>query len=1157
MSASEPRFSTDAGSLRAAFGLDGTVLDEVRAVGALLAARVPQMLEAFYGWLSGLPEYPQFFTDGRLLAQVKAQQVQYWEDFLRAEVDDGYVHRRRIVGQTHARIELGLLIYLQAMEFVSRWFRRQVEASEELRLLPTAVFSVRKLIEFDSAIVVDTYGRLTARRLDDQRVRLEQVATVMRAVAEGDLQHRIQAQGPADILGSSLNEMVDSLRRIAQEMGAIARGEFSGQFIARGPRDQLGVALQAMTLALRQSAQRNEELIWVANVQTQVREAMGGNPSVQELSRRVLSELCRALKAHVGTKYVLEGDQLRLVATYATASGDGVRERWLLGEGLVGQAAEEKRRILVTDVPKDSLRIRFSTGEAIPGNVVVFPVLHEGEVHGVIELGVLNSFAAHELDLLDRVSPSIGLAVSAAVARAQAQQLLEESQAQSEELTAQQEELRQVNDVLAEQARALESQKENLVATEAILRQQAVELERASRYKSEFLANMSHELRTPLNSSLILSKLLMENRNGNLSAEQVSYAHTIYSAGNDLLALINDILDLSKIEAGKVELTIEAVSVAEILEGLRSRFEPLASEKSLQLVLEVDARCPTHVFTDKQRLRQILVNLLSNAVKFTEHGSIRIAARARGAEQVQLSVIDTGIGISAEQHETIFEAFQQADGTINRRYGGTGLGLSISRELAALLGGSIELTSSLGEGSAFTVVLPLRAAPQERSEQRLERERSAPVWTPPETSPVRKPGSSGPAAGDTPGDLQWIIEDDRAAPGSRRRGVLVIEDDPGFAAILRDLARELGFQCVVAGGAEAGLRLARERAPVAVILDIGLPDHSGLAVLELLKRDPATRHVPIHVISVHDYQQVAREMGAVGYMLKPVKREQLVAAFEALEKHLSRRARSVLVVEDDAVQRDAIVGLLSTEGVTLIGVGDADAALAQLRSDSFDCVVLDLMLPGISGFDLLERIGRDSAYSSPPVIVYTARMLTQDEERRLRQVSRSIIVKGARSPERLLEEVTLFLHQVEAELPEDKQRLLKLARSREAVFEGRRILLVEDDVRNVFALTSLLEPKGAAVDIARNGREAIERLRAGPAVDLVLMDVMMPVMDGLAATREIRKHDHWKALPIIALTAKAMPDDRHDCVAAGANDYIAKPVDPEKLLSLIRVWMPR
>jgi CheY-like chemotaxis protein/two-component sensor histidine kinase len=672
-------------------------------------------------------------------------------------------------------------------------------------------------------------------------------------------------------------------------------------------------------------------------------------------------------------------------------------------------------------------------------------------------------------------------------------------------------------------------------------------VEQASRYKSDFLANMSHELRTPLNSSLILAKLLGENRPGNLTPEQVKYAHTIESAGNDLLTLINDVLDLSKIEAGHLEITPESVRVCQILDHLRGTFEPVAGEKGIDFRVETAPGTPESVVTDSQRLEQVLRNLLSNAHKFTAGGTVTLEAAASHG-QLAFTVSDTGIGIAPEKQKIIFDPFFQTDGTTARKYGGTGLGLSISRNLVRLLGGEISLESEPGRGSRFTVRIPLEYT-------------AAAVQTPAETHLPPLPAAA--PEPELASHFQLArVPDDREETTTDGRVILTVEDDESFAQIIYDLAREMNFRCLIATSAGEGLMLAREYLPSAIVLDVGLPDNSGLSVLERLKSDPKTRHIPVHVVSANDYTQTALALGAVGYMLKPVKREQLVEAFGKLEHQLTRDMRRVLVVEDDAVQADAMRDLLGSRDVEAVCARSASECLDQLRTTTFDCMVLDLSLPDASGFALLETLSTEDSYSFPPVIVYTGRVLTPDEEQRLRRYSRSIIIKGAKSPERLLDEVSLFLHQVVSELPPEKQKMLEKSSNRDADLEGRCILIAEDDVRNVFALTSLLEGRGVRLEIARNGLEALTALDqslADPtrAIDLVLMDIMMPEMDGFTAMREIRSRPEWKKLPIIALTAKAMKNDQEQCIAAGANDYLAKPLDVEKLLSLIRVWMPR
>jgi CheY-like chemotaxis protein len=912
-----------------------------------------------------------------------------------------------------------------------------------------------------------------------------------------------------------------------------------------------------------------------------------GEQRLEALGEGMLKFLATFLDAHAGAFYTRDGTRFRRTATYGAPAVGGAPDEFEPGDGLLGQAAKDGRTFLVRDVPAGYLAVSSALGRGAPRHLVVAPFKSDGVVNSVLELGFVHPLDDSALELLDRVSESAAMAVRSANYRAHLQRLLEETQRQAEELQAQSEELRVSNEELEEQGRALketqtrleqqqaeleqintqleeqtqilEVQRDEATRARAAIQVQTRELERASQYKSDFLANMSHELRTPLNSSLILAKLLADNPAGNLTAEQVKYAQTIQAAGNDLLSLINDILDLSKIEAGHMEVRPERVSVAQLLEDLGRTFHPVAGQKGVAFRAGAAPGCPDALDTDRLRLEQVLKNLLSNALKFTEAGEVALDVSGAADGRVAFAVRDTGIGIPEHQQQVIFEAFRQADGTTNRKYGGTGLGLSIARELTRLLGGEIHLASEPGRGSTFTVTLPTVYDPTN------VRPRERPAATPraavaPVPAPASAPEAPRLAAPVVRRGRQ--IEDDRERLTGDKRVILVVEDDEPFARIIYDVAHELGFQCLIATTAEEGLAVAAQHRPSAVVLDVGLPDHSGLSVLDRLKHDSRTRHVPVHVVSAGDYSQTALSLGAVGYMLKPVKREQLVGALERLETRLAQRMRRVLVVEDDAVQLDSVRKLLGSHDVETVGVRSAAECLERLKGETFDCMVLDLSLPDASGYSLLETLGREDAYSFPPAIVYTGRDLSADEEQRLRRYSKSIIIKGAKSPERLLDEVTLFLHQMVSELPPEQQRMLEKARSRDSAIEGRRILVVEDDVRNVFALTSILEPRGATVQIARNGREALAALEASLAapalaIDLVLMDVMMPEMDGLTATRELRKRDVWKKLPVIALTAKAMKDDQEQCLAAGANDYMAKPLDVEKLLSLVRVWMPR
>ncbi|MFK0333855.1 response regulator [Rhizobium sp. NPDC090275] len=944
----------------------------------------------------------------------------------------------------------------------------------------------------------------------------------------------------------------------------------------------LGILLTlAIGLLIRRATMARRRDDWLQSGQVGLAAAMMGDQPIEQLGNSMLEFLVRYVGGVAGAAFAGTGDAYQRVGAYGVPDSAGVPKQFRTREGLLGQAAAEGRPLLFGEVPDGYLTFGSALGRDKPRHIAIFPGEVDGQVNAVIEIGFLRAIDPQVGTFLERASEAVAIAVRSATYRSELQSLLEETQRQSEELQTQSEELRvsneeleeqgralkesqtrleqqqaeleQTNSQLEEQAQELEFQRDNLERINASVELKSRELEQASQYKSDFLANMSHELRTPLNSSLILAKLLADNPEENLTAEQVKYAQTIQSSGNDLLNLINDILDLSKIEAGHVEIRPETVVVERVANNLRRMFQPIASEKKLNFAIELASDVPAAIETDALRLEQVLKNLLSNAIKFTEAGSVTLSISPAGAGRISFAVTDTGIGISADQQQRVFEAFHQADGTISRRFGGTGLGLSISRQLARLLGGSIELKSEAGKGSTFTAAIPQTYDPSAvASQDPVSRAVPPAVVAADHAEPLRH----------MPAVPKTTVEDDRATLSGAKRVLLVIEDDASFAAIVRDLSREMGFQSIVAGTAEEALRLAKEYRPSAVVLDVGLPDQSGLAVLDRLKNDVATRHIPIHMISAEDHSETALSLGAVGYAVKPVMREQLVDVLEKLELKLSQDVRRILIVEDDPVQRDAVARLLGSRGVETVTAGTAAECLELLKDQTFDCMVLDLSLPDASGYSLLETLSQESAYAFPTVIVYTGRELSQDDEHRLRRYSKSIIIKGAKSPERLLDEVSLFLHQVISELPDEQQKMIRKARNRDAILEGRRILIVEDDVRNVYALTNILEPRGAIVEIARNGQEAIDALEkasqaGGTMVDLVLMDVMMPVMDGLTATREIRKNPAWKKLPILTLTAKAMPDDQQRCIEAGANDYMAKPLDVEKLLSLVRVWMPK
>jgi CheY-like chemotaxis protein/CHASE3 domain sensor protein len=986
-----------------------------------------------------------------------------------------------------------------------------------------------------------------------------------------------------DRIRSALGDIENAERQLIAQRGRDWQSAATISLVVTLGGSGILLVLIAFSAVVASRDYRSRQLeSWLRAGQMGLSEQMQGDQTLDKLGSNILGFLAAFLDAQVGAVYIAEGGRFRRFAGYAIPARPDL-ETVRVGEGVIGQAAKDNRAICVRDVPAGYLPIASGLGEGTPSELLVAPASVDGVVHAVAEFGFFGVVDPAKSELLARVSESIAVAVRASKDRQRLEELLLETQQQSEELQTGQEELRvsneeleeqgrvlresqaqlesqqaeleQINSQLEEQTQLLENQKDALAKSHAVLTAKSTELQRANEYKSEFLANMSHELRTPLNSTLILAKLLGDNKNGNLTEQQVKYAHTITSAGNDLLSLINDVLDLSRIEAGKVDVVPETVSMARIVEPLEKIFQPAAEQKRIRFSIRVEPGVPQQIETDPQRLGQILKNLLSNAFKFTEKGEVALRVFSTEPGSVCFAVRDTGVGIAPHQQDVIFEAFRQADGSIHRKFGGTGLGLSISRDLAALLGGTLAVQSEPGAGSVFTLTVPAAYNAAGTGDSGPATRISAPESASARGSEMAKSAKSD-ALGPT------TIEDDRESLTPGGRLVLAIEDDASFAMILRDLVREMGFQCVVSPGASEGLSAALRLQPSAILLDMKLPDHSGLGVLDQLKRDPRTRHIPVHVVSVSDYKREALELGAIGYALKPAKREQLVEALRRLEAKFSQNLRRVLVVEDDARQRESIRQLLANDDVQITGVASAGEALQELRATTFDCMVVDFNLPDYSGYDLLEKMAQQEDGAFPPVIIYTGRALTRDEEQRLRRFSKAIIIKDARSPERLLDEVTLFLHQVESKLSPERQQMLKTARNRETALEGRRILVVEDDVRNIFALSSVLEPKGMVVTIARNGREALDTLTRASrdmsaTIDLVLMDIMMPEMDGLTAMREIRKRNEWKNLPIIALTAKAMRDDHEKCLAAGANDYIAKPLDVDKLLSLVRVWMPK
>jgi HAMP domain-containing protein/CheY-like chemotaxis protein/signal transduction histidine kinase len=1060
------------------------------------------------------------------------------------------------------------------------------------------------------AELADTINSMT----DTLATFADQVTTVAREVGvEGKLGGQANVPGAAgtwrdltDNVNGLAANLTTQVRAIAEVSTAVTKGDLTRSIAveAQGEVAKLKDNINEMIINLRETTQKNTEQDWLKTNLARFTRMLQGQRDMTTVSQMVLSELAPLVDAQQGIFYVNGANNgqplMKLLGSYAFTERKNISNEYRSGQGLVGQCVLERERILLTNVPDNYIHISSGLGEAKPLNIIVLPVLFENEVKAVIELASFNRFNDTHLTFLDQLTESIGIVLNTIEANTRTEQLLQQSQALATELQSQQDELKKTNEQLEKQAESLreseellKSQQEELQQTNEELQEKATLLARqkaeveaknreveearwemeekaeqlalTSKYKSEFLANMSHELRTPLNSMLILSRQLAENIDQNLTGKQVQFAETIHSSGADLLSLINDILDLSKIESGMMAIDINEVSFKDVIEQLERSFHQVAQDKRLDFVVEQGDDLGPFVHTDEKRLQQVLKNLLSNAFKFTEQGRVTLRiepvvqrgrfqqeALNRAEHIVAFSVIDTGIGIAADKQRIIFEAFQQADGTTSRKYGGTGLGLSISREIARLLGGEIRVVSTPGEGSMFTLYLPRDYTPAASGNGGTQSHASRPVaadtaasWTPRAVANVEM---------FTPDEV-IEVSDDRHSIFDGERVVLIVEDDINFAGILLDLAREKGFKGLIATRGDTALQLARKYKPDAITLDIKLPDRDGWTVLDRLKHDPDTSHIPVHIISGEEQRQRALHLGAITHLQKPVSRDDLAAAFDQIAAFADRRVRKLLVVEDDDTQRMSIVELIGNGDVVTTAVATGAEAIAALKEEPFDCMVLDLRLPDMTGFELIETIQKELGRADLPIIVYTGKELTAREETQLRKVADAIIVKEASSPERLLAETALFLHRVEANLPEPKRRMLEQLHRRDPVLAGRKVLIVDDDVRNIFALTSALESHNMEVIHAENGQEGIDILRETPGIEVVLMDIMMPGMDGYEAIHEIRAMQQFAQLPIIALTAKAMKADRDRCIEAGASDYISKPLDVDQLLSLLRVWL--
>jgi len=1029
------------------------------------------------------------------------------------------------------------------------------------------------------AALADTFNNM----IDTLATFADQVTTVAREVGvEGKLGGQASVPGAAGTwkdLTDNVNQLAANLttqvRAIADVATAVTKGDLTRSIAvqAQGEVAALKDNINEMIRNLKDTTLKNSEQDWLKTNLAKFSRMLQGQKDLLTVGRLILSELAPVVAAQQGVFYTMEGitdePTLKLLASYAFKERKNVDNKFRMGEGLVGQCALEKEKILLNNVPDDYIRINSGLGEAKPLNIIVLPVIFEGQVKAVMELASFEKFSTTHQTFLDQLTESIGIVLNTIEANMRTENLLKQSQSLARELQSQQEELQQTNQELEEKAKLLaeqnvEVERKNKEVEQArqALEEKARQLALTSRYKSEFLANMSHELRTPLNSLLILSDQLSKNVEGNLSTRQVEFAKTIHGSGNDLLALINDILDLSKIESGTVMVDISDLRFKDMQDYVERTFRHVAETKSLGFGIHLAHNLPRTINTDSKRLQQVIKNLLSNAFKFTDKGRVSLSIEPvtsgwshdheglhRASEVMAFIVTDTGIGIQAEKQQIIFEAFQQADGSTSRKYGGTGLGLAISREIARLLGGEVKLVSKPGEGSTFTLYLPQNYTP-------MKSMRQTPL---PALPPVTDSGAT--ATVETEMDaaprIDSEVHDDKNTISPGDRVLMIVEDDAAFARIMVDAAHEKGFKCVVASRGVRALALAAEIKPQAITLDLSLPDIDGWRVLHRLKDDLATRHIPVHMISLDDEHERGFKHGVVSFSTKPVTTETINTALDKLIGLIDRPGRELMLVDSDEVQRAAIEQMLGGEDVKITVLSDGMAALDALRTRPVDCVVVGMNVQQLSVFDFAEQIKQDSSLQDMPVILYAPGEISRKDETALKRLLKGANIRDVRSIERLLDESSLFLHRFVARLPSEKRQMLEKLHQTDAVLAQKKVLIVDDDIRNIFAMTSVLERHNMSVVPAETGISAIEILHKQPGIDVVLMDIMMPEMDGYDTMRAIRKNGKFKSLPIIALTAKAMKGDREKCIEAGASDYVSKPVDTEQLLSLLRVWLYR
>jgi CheY-like chemotaxis protein/signal transduction histidine kinase len=1028
---------------------------------------------------------------------------------------------------------------------------------------------------------------------------------VLELLAKGNVSEmhelKIKTKDELAVMAEAVNTVMKSFKSSAIFANKIGEGKLDTEYQSLGEKDILGNSLLQMRDKLKEYNLITSRNQWLQQSIVKISTVLQGEKTFNDLGNDLLSVMAEILNVQIGAVYVNANKELKLIASYAYNKRKSSSSSFKFGEGLVGQAALEQKILLFDKLPDDYISIKSGLGETKPSSIIIIPLIYEHEVVGIIELGTSYDFSDEKMDFIHQISENVAIAFRSISLRTKMEELLGKTQEQAEELRVQQEELVEANSVLKSQTEALrvseeelQQQQEELRVTNEELEEKTKHLEKqkayiseknldlenaredlerkanelgvASKYKSDFLANMSHELRTPLNSLLILSRDLADNSTKNLTKEQTEAAEIIYKSGSDLLSMINDILDLSKIESGKMTVNIEDVELAGVGDTVVRYFKHLTDQKGIKLEVIVEDDVPAIVRTDQQKLEQILKNFVSNGIKFTNSGGIIVRFHSIDENIVlsqsglspknafAVSVEDTGLGIPKDKQAEIFEAFRQADTSISKNFGGTGLGLSISKELAKLLGGEIGLKSKLNVGSSFTVYLPLEFESKDnpktlvKSTKRVKSKKAQVM----ENAKTKTATASMTSVNE---DVNHVyVKDDRKKIREGDRFILIVEDDPEFAKILVKECNSNKFSCIVVESGEQGIEIAKSKNPAAIILDINLPGINGWAVMKILKDNPGTRHIPVHIMSGDDAKSESNKSGAIGFLQKPVDRKSIKNAFSKIQQYINKDVKNLLIVEDDENLRHAIKKIIGEEGIEITDADNGKQVLELLANQTYDCMILDLGLPDMSGFELIEKIQKENIHK-PPIIVYTGKDISKEENEMLEKYAETVIIKGVKSADRLLDETSLFMHRVVAQMPEKQKDIINNLYDKQDAFNGKKVLVVDDDMRNVFALSSVLNKNGLKVFRAENGKVALDVLNAESDMDIILMDIMMPVMDGFEAMIKIRKLKNFKSTPIIALTAKAMKGDKQKCIDAGASDYMAKPIDVDKLLSLMRVWL--